>query len=83
LTWDATTAVTVHVSAAGQTGLGWTYSTGAAAALIREHLADAIGGISAFDVDAAWSAMHRQCRNIGTKGLVMQATRPSTSPGGT
>ena len=73
LTWDATTAVTVHVSAAGQTGLGWTYSTAAAAAVIREHLADAIEGISAFDVDAAWSAMHRQCRNLGTKGLVMQA----------
>ena len=73
LAWNATTAVTVHVRAGGQTGLGWTYSTGAAAVLIREHLADAIARTSAFDVDAAWSAMHRECRNLGTKGLVMQA----------
>ena len=73
LTWDATTAVTVTLHAGGLTGLGWTYSTGAAAAVIHDHLADAIQDLDAFDLDAGWSAMHRACRNLGTRGLVMQA----------
>ncbi len=29
--------------------------------------------MDAFDIPAVWSAMHRACRNLGTKGLVMQA----------
>ena len=40
LSWDATTAVTVTLHAAGQTGLGWTYSSPAAAHVIHDHLAD-------------------------------------------
>ena len=32
-----------------------------------------MSGRDAFDIPAAWSAMHRACRNLGTKGLVMQA----------
>ncbi|HEY4563949.1 MAG TPA: mandelate racemase, partial [Thermoanaerobaculia bacterium] len=31
LEWDATTAVTAEVTAGGHTGLGWTYSSPAAA----------------------------------------------------
>jgi L-alanine-DL-glutamate epimerase-like enolase superfamily enzyme len=73
LQWDATTAVTVTLHAGGQTGLGWTYSTGAAAAVIGEHLAAAVHDRDAFDVAGGWAAMHRACRNLGTKGLVMQA----------
>lgn len=73
LSWDATTAVTVALHAGGRTGLGWTYSTGAAAAVIHEHLTEAIDGHDAFGIDAGWSAMHRACRNLGTRGLVMQA----------
>jgi L-alanine-DL-glutamate epimerase-like enolase superfamily enzyme len=73
LTWDATTAVTVTLHAGGRTGLGWTYSSGAAAAVIREHLTGAIEDLDAFNVDAGWYAMHRACRNLGTRGLVMQA----------
>jgi L-alanine-DL-glutamate epimerase-like enolase superfamily enzyme len=73
LSWDATTAVTVLVHAGGEVGLGWTYSTGAAAAVIGDHLAGAIQDRDAFDIAAGWSAMHRACRNLGTRGLVMQA----------
>ena len=72
LTWDATTAVTVEISAAGVTGLGWTYTSPAAAVVVREHLRDVVVGSPA-DPAAAWSAMRRACRNIGTRGLVMQA----------
>ncbi len=73
LAWDATTAVTVLLEADGQVGLGWTYSSAAAAAVIREHLAEVVRGRDAFDIEAGWSAMHRACRNLGTRGLVMQA----------
>ncbi len=73
LTWDATTAVTVQITAAGQQGLGWTYSTTAAAQVINDHLTPAITGLDAVDIDRCWSAMHRACRNLGTRGLVMQA----------
>ncbi len=73
LTWDATTAVVVHVHAGEATGLGWTYSSPAAAAVISEELAGVVTGRDPFDIAGAWEAMHRHCRNVGTRGLVMQA----------
>jgi len=73
LRWDATTAVTATVHAGKQQGLGWTYSTAAAAMVITDHLAEAITGRDVMDIPGSWSAMHRACRNLGTRGLVMQA----------
>lgn len=73
LTWDATVAVTVQVSAAGVSGLGWTYSSPAAATVIREHLKSVVVGRDAAAVAGAAEAMRVACRNFGTKGLVMQA----------
>jgi L-alanine-DL-glutamate epimerase-like enolase superfamily enzyme len=73
LTWDKTTAVTVEITAAGQTGLGWAYSHQAIASLITHTLLPAIDGRSAFDVPGCWEAMVRACRNLGRPGLVSQA----------
>jgi L-alanine-DL-glutamate epimerase-like enolase superfamily enzyme len=73
LEWDATIAVAVTLHAGGQTGLGWTYSSAAAAHVINDKLVDAITGREASDIAGGWSAMHRACRNLGTRGLVMQA----------
>lgn len=73
LSWSSTVAVTVTLEADGRTGLGWTYSSPAAAAVVEHHLADAVRGHDALDVPGGWSAMRRACRNLGTKGLVMQA----------
>lgn len=73
LTWDATTVVTVTVHAGGHAGLGWTYSTAAAASVVRDHLAGAIAHRDVDDIVACWQAMHRTPRNIGTGGVVMQA----------
>jgi L-alanine-DL-glutamate epimerase-like enolase superfamily enzyme len=73
LQWDATTAVVVQVHAADLTGLGWTYSTAAAAAIVRDHLAEAVIGRDSDDIGACFESMRRQCRNFGTRGLVMQA----------
>jgi L-alanine-DL-glutamate epimerase-like enolase superfamily enzyme len=73
LTWEATTAVVVHAHAGRSTGLGWTYSSPAAVAVITEELAGVVTGRDPFDITGAWGAMHRHCRNVGTRGLVMQA----------
>ena len=73
LQWDATTAVVVRVHAGDVTGLGWTYSSPAAAAVVTAHLADEVTGRDSDDVGGCFEAMRRACRNLGTKGLVMQA----------
>lgn len=73
LRWDATTAVTVTLHAGGHTGVGWTYSSPAAGAVIDEQLAGVVKDRGAFDIAAGWSEMHRACRNLGTRGLIMQA----------
>jgi L-alanine-DL-glutamate epimerase-like enolase superfamily enzyme len=73
LQWEATTAVTATLCAGDRTGLGWTYSSPAAAAVIHDTLAGAVRDHDARDIAGGWSAMHRACRNLGTRGLVMQA----------
>jgi L-alanine-DL-glutamate epimerase-like enolase superfamily enzyme len=73
LQWHATTAVTVELDAGDHTGLGWTYSSPAAAAVVHHHLAEALQGQDALAVTAGWEAMHRAGRNYGTRGLYMQA----------
>lgn len=73
LTWGAATAVMVTVRAGGQRGLGWTYSTPAAAGIVADHLASAITARDPMDVTGCWEAMPRASRNLGTRGLVMQA----------
>ncbi len=73
LEWDATTAVVVEVHAGSVDGLGWTYSSPAACAVITHHFSDVLMGRYPADVTGAWAAMHRAARNLGTRGLVMQA----------
>ena len=73
LEWDATTAVTVRVNAGGATGLGWTYSSPAAATVISSHFTPLLKGRPAQDVTAAWAAMQAKSRNFGIGGLAMQA----------
>jgi len=71
--WQATTVVAVTLSAGGRTGLGWAYSSTAAATLISDQLAELLRGRDAFDIPAGWAAMHGAVRNIGNRGLAMQA----------
>src|SRR4051812_3874142 len=73
LCWGATTAVTVEVDAGGCTGLGWTYSAPAAAAVVADVLAGVLCGHDAFDLPGAAEAMHRAGRNLGSRGLFAQA----------
>jgi L-alanine-DL-glutamate epimerase-like enolase superfamily enzyme len=41
--------------------------------VVRDHLEAAILRRDANDIAGCWSAMHRACRNLGTRGLVLQA----------
>ncbi len=69
LTWDATTLVTVDVSAGGHTGVGYTYASSACLPVIDDILAPAVTGRSAVDLPGCWQAMARAVRNIGRPGV--------------
>jgi L-alanine-DL-glutamate epimerase-like enolase superfamily enzyme len=71
--WSSTTMVLVEASAGDETGLGYSYTHRAAAALIEHTLADVALGRSAFDVDGTWDAMLYSIRNLGRPGLVSSA----------
>src|SRR5579884_229134 len=69
ISWDKTTMVLVEASAAGKTGLGYTYGSLAAARLIADKLAPAIQGHDVFNVPGAWHAMVHSIRNDGRPGI--------------
>ena len=70
LEWDSTTMVVVETRAAGRSGVGWTYCSAAAAAVVAERLRPAVLGCDALDVPGAWAAMARGIRNDGRPGVV-------------
>src|SRR5689334_4642052 len=72
-TWDSTTLVLVELEAGGAVGLGYSYTSAAAAPLIREALAPVARGADAFDVQRLWCALQRAVRNIGRDGLAATA----------
>ncbi len=73
LSWDSTTVVAAEVRAAGQAGLGWTYTSGAGGLVIDGELRHAVCGLSVLDVPGAHEAMVRACRNLGRPGVVSSA----------
>ena len=73
LTWNATTVVVVEPTAAGATGIGFSYATAACARLIDDVLREVVVGRDAFDVPGSWSAMVRSIRNFGRPGIASMA----------
>ncbi|MGW4540802.1 enolase C-terminal domain-like protein [Streptomyces chartreusis] len=73
LAWDATTLVLVEATAAGRTGLGFTYGSPATAPVIEHELADLVVGHDVFDVPAANDRMSRALRNAGRPGVAAGA----------
>jgi L-alanine-DL-glutamate epimerase-like enolase superfamily enzyme len=73
LAWSSTTLVTARVAGGGQTGLGYTYGSGACKPLIEGELAAAVTGRGVLDTGAALRAMVRAVRNVGRPGLVSYA----------
>lgn len=71
--WNATTLVVVEVDAAGETGIGYTYSDASTVALIQHTLASCVLRHDAFDVRAHWDRMQHQVRNLGRGGLAATA----------
>ena len=73
LTWDKTTMVLVTARAGGERGIGWSYTSAAAATVVDELLAGTVTGRDAFDVADAAEAMARQVRNVGRPGIAAMA----------
>ncbi len=73
LAWNETAMVVVRVTAAGQTGLGWTYASPAAQSVVAGLLAGVIVGHDAMDIPACYEAMCRAVRNIGREGIAATA----------
>ncbi|MFF5343526.1 enolase C-terminal domain-like protein [Streptomyces althioticus] len=73
LTWHATTLVLVEVTAAGVTGLGYSYGSPATAAVVEHALSDRVVGHDAFDIPAANDRMSRALRNAGRPGIAAGA----------
>jgi L-alanine-DL-glutamate epimerase-like enolase superfamily enzyme len=69
LEWDSTTIVVCRVSAAGETGLGYTYADDSAAGLIERKLAAVVCGHDALATGGAWQAMRAALRNAGQPGV--------------
>ena len=67
LEWESTTMVVVELYAGGHVGVGYSYTSPAAVALIRDPLAGAVLGKE--DIPAAFAAMSVALRNIGRPGL--------------
>jgi L-alanine-DL-glutamate epimerase-like enolase superfamily enzyme len=73
LEWDSTTLLLVQAKAAGQTGLGYSYTQVGAADVVSGKLASVVTGVDAMRVGSAWSAMWAAVRNYGQTGLASTA----------
>jgi L-alanine-DL-glutamate epimerase-like enolase superfamily enzyme len=71
--WNSTTLVLVQLCAGGASGLGFTYSSEAAAYVARELLEKTVLRGNVFDIAALHSSMDRFTRNMGRPGLVSTA----------
>lgn len=69
LCWDSTTLVLVEVEADAVSGLGYTYTHHAAAALVADTLAPLLHGADALSPALAQGRMWRALRNLGQPGL--------------
>jgi L-alanine-DL-glutamate epimerase-like enolase superfamily enzyme len=73
LSWDKTVMVVVEAEAGGQRGIGWTYSTPAAAGVVTGVLTEVVAGRPALDVPGTNEAMYRAVRNLGRRGIAAAA----------
>jgi L-alanine-DL-glutamate epimerase-like enolase superfamily enzyme len=73
LAWDSHTVLLVEARAAGHTGIGYSYTQGGAAEVVRGKLAGTVTGIDAMRTGEAWAAMWHAVRNYGQTGLVSTA----------
>jgi L-alanine-DL-glutamate epimerase-like enolase superfamily enzyme len=73
LQWDHTDVVVIHVGAADEIGLGWSYASPAAAKFVDSILRPAVVDHAASRIEATWQRMNHQLRNAGRPGAGMMA----------
>jgi L-alanine-DL-glutamate epimerase-like enolase superfamily enzyme len=74
IAWDSTTMLVVEAIAdSGERGLGYSYASAAAAAVVYELLERVVVGCAVDDVRAAWKAMIARVRNAGRPGIAATA----------
>ena len=73
LSWQETTIVVAEASAGGQSGVGYSYTAAAAAALVAETLSGVLIGADALSPSASWARMRHAVRNIGYPGIAAGA----------
>jgi len=73
LEWSSTPMIVVHVRAAGETGMGYAYTSEAAARIVETELAGTVEGSDPLDVPGIWEAMRHEVRNLGRPGIVSSA----------
>lgn len=71
--WDHTTMVLVELDAGGERGIGFSYSTEAAARLVRELLAGIVEGRSSLEPTRLRMTLDRAVRNAGLQGIASHA----------
>ena len=71
--WDSTIPVTVHASAGGARGFGYTYGSAAVVPLVAAQLRPRVLGSDAFAIEGIWSALVAEVRNVGRPGIAATA----------
>jgi L-alanine-DL-glutamate epimerase-like enolase superfamily enzyme len=71
--WDKTTTVIVELTAAGVTGLGYTYGDVATAVLIDHTFRRYVEGADAMATEALWARLVYAIRNLGRPGICSMA----------
>ena len=69
IVWSATTLVLVEATAAGVTGLGYTYAAAATGQLITDVLVPVVCGMDVMATGCIWAEMVAAVRNIGRPGI--------------
>jgi L-alanine-DL-glutamate epimerase-like enolase superfamily enzyme len=73
LQWDSTTMLVAEISAGGETGLGFSYCSAAAAEIINTTLAERLKGEDAFSLPRLRETMVGAVRNLGWRGVAANA----------
>jgi L-alanine-DL-glutamate epimerase-like enolase superfamily enzyme len=71
--WDRTTIVVCEIAAEGATGLGFSYASPGAAAVIRDPLEEVLQKRDCFAIEALWHEMVGAVRNLGWRGVCASA----------
>ena len=69
IAWSDTGLIVVHLTAGGESGMGFTFAPSAALAIVGDLLWPAIEGMDARDTERIFWSMARAVRNAGWRGL--------------